>query len=95
MLDRDQLRRNLTQTVIGRPLLDFISDPVNINQPYDVIIDPNLDFAGGRELAAEQIKKLIQTAAQSVGRPTDPDPAIRYSADHPYIFATLPARVII
>ncbi len=36
----DQVRQNLTQTVIGRPLLDRIESSNNPDELYDVIIDP-------------------------------------------------------
>ena len=39
---RDQLRKDLTQTVIGRPLIDQIETAQDPATPYDVIIEPNL-----------------------------------------------------
>jgi serine protease AprX len=79
---RNPIRRNLARSVIGRPLLDNIEASDNPDALYDVIIDPNLDFAGGREKACHRILHLIG------------DPDIRIDASHPYIFATLSARSI-
>jgi subtilisin family serine protease len=79
---RDQVRRNLTQTVIGRPLIDKIESSQDPNTFYDVIIDPNLDFNGGRDQACERIRELIG------------NPAVRVDSAHPYIFATLSGRAI-
>ena len=44
----EQILRNLTQTVIARPLLDAVLEPPNADTLFDVIIDPNLDYSGGR-----------------------------------------------
>src|SRR5579862_8901492 len=79
---RNQVRRNLTQTVIGRPLIDKIESAEDPNTFYDVIIDPNLDFSGGRDQARERIRELIG------------NPAGRSDSAHPYIFATLSGRAI-
>jgi subtilisin family serine protease len=79
---RDQVRRNLTQTVIGRPLIDKIEASKNPDAFYDVIIDPNLDFSGGRDRARDRIRALIGS------------PAMRVDSAHPYIFATLTGREI-
>lgn len=65
------------QAVIGRPLIDEIEasrDPLRL---FDVIIEPNLGFHGGREKACDRIRELIR------------DPSIRRDSAHPYIFATL------
>ncbi len=79
---RDQLVLNLMQAVIGRPLIDRIEasrDPLAL---YDVIIEPNLGFHGGRERACDRIRELIR------------DPSIRRDNAHPYIFATLTGATI-
>ena len=89
---RDEIRRNLTQTVIARPLLDAVFDTSKANTPYDVIINPNLDYEGGRPGAVERINDLIA----QVRKAEDPDPNVR--ADpmlHPYVFARLTARAIV
>jgi serine protease AprX len=87
---RDRIRNNLTQSVIARPLIDHIDASEDPNAVYDVIIDPNLDFSGGREKARERIKSLIH-AAQA---PPDPDPRVRFDTAHPYVFASLSGRAI-
>ena len=87
---RDQIRQNLTQTVIGRPLIDKLSASADPNAVYDVIIDPNLDFSGGREKACERIRGLIQEARAA----SDPEPRVRFDSAHPYVFASLSGRAI-
>src|SRR5581483_5331118 len=74
---REQLVRNLMQAVIGRPLIDKIEASRNPLALYDVIIEPNLGFHGGREKACERIRELVR------------DPSVRRDPAHPYIFATL------
>lgn len=89
---RDEIRNNLTQTLIARPLLDYVLDKDQANNSFDVIIDPNLDYPGGRPGAVERIKELIA----KLRRDGDPDPNVR--ADpvlHPYVFAHLTARTIL
>jgi subtilisin family serine protease len=87
---RDQIRRNLTQTVIGRPLIDKLEASEDPNAVYDVIIDPNLDFSGGRAQACERIKRLIEEARGA----SDPDPRVRFDTAHPYVFASLSGRAV-
>src|SRR5580704_6985500 len=76
-----RVRQNLTQTVIGRPLLDRIENSHDPDDLYDVIIDPNLDFAGGRERAIERIKELVRQP-------------VRSDSAHPYVFATLTGEAL-
>lgn len=83
----EQILRNLTQTVIARPLLDAVLEPPNADTLFDVIIDPNLDYSGGRLEACAEIKRLIEQA--------HPGAIVRDDPAHPFIFATLPARVIL
>jgi serine protease AprX len=87
---RDQIRQNLTQTVIARPLIDKLAASDNPTLVYDVIIDPNLDFSGGREKACERIKALIEGAQV----PDEANPLIRSDTAHPYVFASLSGRAI-
>jgi subtilisin family serine protease len=94
--DRDRIRQNLTQTLIARPLLDEVQDSANAGQVYDVIIDPNLDYRDGRECACARIKRLIEEAHRAVGKPSDPEPVVRFDqTKHPYVFARLTAREIL
>ncbi|HVV46662.1 MAG TPA: S8 family peptidase [Bryobacteraceae bacterium] len=87
---RDEIRRNLTQTIIGRPLIDKLNASTDPNAVFDVIIDPNLDFSGGRAQVSERIQTLIRESLA----PSDPDPRIRFDIAHPYVFARLTARAI-
>ena len=81
-----RIRQNLTQTVIGRPLLDRIENSHDPDDLCDVIIDPNLDFAGGREQAIERITELMRQPGSSAH--------IRFDSAHPYVFATLTVEAI-
>jgi subtilisin family serine protease len=81
-MSSDRVRKNLMQTVIGRPLLDRIENSRDPFELYDVIIDPNLDFSGGREQATQCISELLQNGP------------VRYDSAHPYIFATLTGEAI-
>jgi len=76
-----RVRQNLTQTVIGRPLLDRIENSHDPEDLCDVIIDPNLDFGGGREKAIERIAALVRQP-------------VRFDSAHPYVFATLTVEAI-
>jgi subtilisin family serine protease len=87
---REKIQHNLTQTVIGRPLIDKLEASRDPNAVYDVIIDPNLDFSGGREQACERIQNLIRDARGA----SDPDPRVRFDTAHPYVFASLSGRAI-
>lgn len=79
---RDRLVHNLMQAVIGRPLIDRIEASQNPLALYDVIIEPNLGFHGGRDKACDRIRELIR------------DPGIRRDPAHPYVFATLTETTI-
>lgn len=83
----DQIRRNLTQTVVARPLLDHLEDPETSASLFDVIIDPNLEFSGGGAAARARIESLIAATGANA-------PAPRHDAAHPYVFATLTAQAI-
>ncbi len=87
----EQIGQNLTQTVIGRPLIDKLRASADPNAVYDVIIDPNLDFSGGREKASARIRELI-VASKNAG---DPDPKVRSDTAHPYVFAKISGRAIL
>lgn len=86
----EEIRRNLMQTVIARPLLDYLADPMRAGELFDVIIDPNLDHAEGRARACALIESLIRQARV----PADPEPNVRTDRAHPYIFARLTGRAI-
>ena len=84
---RDRLRQNLTQTVIARPLIDKVEAHGAEDKRHDVIIDPNLDFHGGREKACARIRELIRDALAE-------EPDLRFDTAHPYVFATLSGRAL-
>jgi serine protease AprX len=79
---RDQIRQNLGQTAIGRPLIDHLERSLNSGDLFDVIIDPHLAFPGGRQQACERILELLRNAR------------IRHDSSHPYLFARLTAGAI-
>src|SRR5579884_3319961 len=85
----DEIRRVLTQTIIGQPLADHVRD-APADRVFDVIIDPNLDYYGGRDGAKERIRQLILEAQPGL----DPE-AIRTDTAHPYVFAPLTGGAIL
>lgn len=84
----------LGKTVIAIPLLrDLAKDAA---KSYDIIIDLNLDFKGGRDAAQGQVEKLMRQAAISLGK--DPD-AVRIdqaksNLSTQYVFATMEGEII-
>src|ERR1700746_1696890 len=96
---RDKIRQNLMQTVIAQPLLGKVLSAVETksDQEFSVIIDPDLDFKGGRDLACDRIKELVAAARSKLekqGNSPGTDPDIRTSSAHPYVFAILNAETI-
>ncbi len=90
--ERENIRSNLTQTLIARPLLDYVLDKSRAREVFNVIIDPNLDFPGGRPGAIQKIRELIT----DVTKEGDPDPNIHDDVTlHPYVFARLTAGAIL
>lgn len=83
---RDLIRANLTQTVIARPLLDaveaFQADAVGGDLLHDLIIDPNLSYAQGRDGACRRIEELVHQIAGD-------SRVVRYQDAHPYVFTSL------
>ncbi|MGI8988774.1 MAG: S8 family peptidase [Bryobacteraceae bacterium] len=84
----------LLKTAITQPLLGQIQD--DPDEKRRIIIDTNLDYAGGREAARDRIQVLIRTAIATVGNPsvTQSFRQSRGAATHPYIFAELQGKVI-
>ena len=83
---RDEIRKNLTQTLIAQPLLDYVLNESLANKAFDVIINPNLDYEGGRPGAIKRIEMLIDR----VRRDGEPDPKVHSDAAlHPYVFVRL------
>jgi serine protease AprX len=86
--------RMLHRSVIAIPLLDIIKEAVekDRNGPIDVVIDVNLNFAGGRVKAMEQAEALIrQVIERRTGVHAD-ERAVRHSGT--YLAAGLPPAVI-
>lgn len=92
--DPVNFRRDLTKSVITGPLLDRVQNAADEVMP--VIIDINLDYAGGRRAARDKIAELVEQAIVAVGDP-DARQGIRKFMDppsHPYIFADLQGKVV-
>lgn len=84
----------LLKTAITQPLLSQIqADP---DEKRRIIIDTNLDYAGGREAARDRIGALIETAVRTVGNAgvTQGFRQTRGTATHPYVFAELQGKAI-
>lgn len=97
---REQIRQNLMQTVIAQPLLGKVLDAIakNSDEPFSVIIDPDLDFKGGREAACKKISDLVEKIRSKLkqdGKSPGPEPNVRHSTAHPYVFAVLNAQTIV
>src|SRR5690242_12589898 len=88
------LPKVLDRTVIAVPLLDQLDDPRRNTRPFDIVIDVNLDFEGGREEAKTKVHAMIDRLVQQ--RRTGPRTK-RVSANvtsEQYVFATLEANAI-
>lgn len=84
----------LDRTVIAIPLLHQLDDPELKGRPFDLVIDVNLDYEGGREAAWDRVQELIKTLVHR--RRTDPrtrriSPNVTSAQ---YVFASLDADAI-
>jgi subtilisin family serine protease len=85
----------LDRTVIAIPLLrDLAKNP---SKAYDVIIDLNLDYLGGRQKAQERVMELLEEAAAKLPKKKRKGSGVderksRFS--NQYLFATLEGEVI-
>ena len=80
-------RENLANTSITQPLLGRINR--HPEREFQVIIDINQDAEAGRDEAVARVRQLIKDAggnAEKIRRRSD--------ATHPYVFVTLPGRVV-
>jgi serine protease AprX len=77
----------LDQTVIAIPLLDKMKQ--RPDDSFDVVIDVNLNFQGGREAARNRIWEMIETLRP--GRGTERQPQF---APVQYVFVSLDAEAI-
>ena len=58
---RDSLRlENLDRTIVAIPLLVEIKKPGGLKKIHDIIIDLNLDFAGGRDKGRDEVRRWIE-----------------------------------
>jgi serine protease AprX len=85
---------DLDSMIIALPLLTMFDDGTE-RDPYDVVIDLNLEYPGGKEAARAQIRQLVDDAVAAVGQ--TPNQGInqgKSAATGQYIFARLDEAVI-
>jgi len=86
--------RMLDRSVIAIPLLEEINK--DDNEIHAVIIDANLDYPGGRDLARTWIREAIKTGVAKIA-PDDEKQAVREKKSdlsNQYVFARLSGKVI-
>jgi serine protease AprX len=86
--------RILDRSVIAIPLLEEINK--DENEVHAVIIDANLDYPAGRDVARIWIREAIKTAAAKIA-PADEKQGVREKKSdlsNQYIFARLSGKVI-
>src|SRR5262252_8037132 len=86
--------RILDRSVIAIPLLEEINK--DVGEVHAVIIDANLDYPGGRDLARRWIRDAIRTAVAKTA-PNDEKQGVRETKSdlsNQYIFARLSGKVI-
>src|SRR5262245_59977217 len=86
--------RILDRSVIAIPLLEEINK--DENEIHAVIIDANLDYPGGRDLARTLIREAIKTAVAKIA-PDDKKQAVlekKSDLSNQYIFARISGEVI-
>src|SRR5271167_4585069 len=70
------LQRDLVRTAIKQPLLAMILDPINKDQPIDVIIEANDNYYAGKKKAEADVQKLVKDVAKvdlpSIGSDANP-----------------------
>jgi subtilisin family serine protease len=90
----------LDRTVIAIPLLDRITGKSSGRgtsvepEPWDVIIDLNLLYPGGRAAARQRVERLVAEAISGDAFPGQGIHANKSGLSHQYIFARLGARAI-
>jgi serine protease AprX len=86
----------LESTVIAIPLLDQFKNNGGLDRIYDIIIDINLEYPGGRDLARSLVRALIRDIVKEHG--VDPRQQGIYSGktelSEQYIFAKLRGDLI-
>jgi serine protease AprX len=84
----------LDRTVIAIPLLrDLAKNP---SKTYDVIIDLNLGYHGGRDKAQERVMELVREASARRGKKREASGVDEHKSrlTNQYLFATLEGRLI-
>jgi serine protease AprX len=84
----------LDRTVIAIPLLrDLAKNP---SKDYDVIIDLNLGYRGGRDKAQERVMELVREASAKLGKKRETSGVDEHKSrlTNQYLFATLEGTLI-
>ena len=90
----------LDRTVIALPLLDRIISTISGRgeddepEPWDVIIDLNLLYPGGRLAARQRVEGLVKEVIAEAALPGQGIHANKSRLSNQYIFARLGARAI-
>ena len=86
--------RILDRSVIAIPLLEEINK--DENEVHAVIIDVNLDYPGGRDLARTWVREAIKTAVAKIAPPDEKQSVREKKSDlsNQYIFARLSGKLI-
>src|SRR3954471_12299279 len=88
--------KDLESTIIAVPLLDKFNDENGLAEIYDIIIDINLEYLGGRDLARKLVTDLIRDIIKK--RSIDPHEQGIYGSktelSEQYIFARLRGDLI-
>ncbi len=87
--------RVLDRTVIARPLLDELATKGD-DAIFDVVIDLNLNFPGGRDRARERVRDLVSAAAAATGgrQPGTGVDDRKTDLSDLYVFARLTGRAV-
>src|ERR1700752_4858805 len=86
--------RILDRSVIAIPLLDEINK--DENEVHAVIVDVNLDYPGGRDVARTWVREAIKTAVAKIAPPDEKQSVREKKSDlsNQYIFAGLSGKII-
>jgi subtilisin family serine protease len=85
----------LESTVIALPLLEMLRERGGTKREYDIIVDVNRDYPGGREQAQERIKQLIGRLVGESGRDTRQGVHVRKTGmTRQYVFGRLRGDLI-
>jgi serine protease AprX len=85
----------LDTTIIAVPLLEKLKERGGTRREYDIIVDVNRDYPGGREQAQERIKDLIEQLVGDNGRDARQGVHLRKTAmTRQYVFGRLRGDLI-